>query len=82
MPIIIVCWGVKGPLRNSNSRLSGLAGHLSAPVGHAVRARAPEDVSTRTVDIHISELRAKLEPVPAKPVHIITVRKVGYRFEV
>lgn len=41
-----------------------------------------QDVSTRTVDIHISELRAKLEPVPAKPVHIITVRKVGYRFEV
>ncbi|MBX9854212.1 MAG: response regulator transcription factor [Gemmatimonadaceae bacterium] len=40
-----------------------------------------QDVSTRTVDIHVSELRAKLEPVPAKPVHIITVRKVGYRFE-
>ena len=39
------------------------------------------DVSTRTVDIHISELRAKLEPNPAQPVHIITVRKAGYRFE-
>lgn len=40
-----------------------------------------QDVSTRTVDIHISELRAKLEPNPAQPVHIITVRKTGYRFE-
>lgn len=40
-----------------------------------------QDISTRTVDIHVSELRAKLEPLPAKPVHIITVRKVGYRFE-
>jgi DNA-binding response OmpR family regulator len=40
-----------------------------------------QDVSTRTVDIHVSELRAKLEPNPAHPVHIITVRKTGYRFE-
>ena len=39
------------------------------------------DVSTRTVDIHVSDLRAKLEPNPAQPVHIITVRKAGYRFE-
>jgi two-component system, OmpR family, alkaline phosphatase synthesis response regulator PhoP len=41
----------------------------------------PQDVSTRTVDLHVSELRAKLEPNPARPVHIITVRKTGYRFE-
>lgn len=39
------------------------------------------DVSTRTVDLHVSELRAKLEPEPARPVHIITVRKSGYRFD-
>lgn len=40
-----------------------------------------QDVSTRTVDLHVSELRAKLEPSPTQPVHIITVRKTGYRFE-
>lgn len=40
-----------------------------------------QDVSTRTVDLHVSELRAKLEQNPAQPVHIITVRKTGYRFE-
>ena len=40
-----------------------------------------QDVNTRTVDLHVSELRAKLEPNPAQPVHIITVRKTGYRFE-
>jgi DNA-binding response OmpR family regulator len=39
------------------------------------------DVSTRTVDLHVFELRAKLEPNPSEPVHIITVRKAGYRFE-
>lgn len=39
------------------------------------------DVSTRTVDIHVSELRRKLEKNPAEPQHILTVRKTGYRFE-
>jgi DNA-binding response OmpR family regulator len=40
-----------------------------------------QDISTRTVDLHVSVLRAKLEPSPTQPVHIITVRKTGYRFE-
>jgi two-component system alkaline phosphatase synthesis response regulator PhoP len=40
-----------------------------------------EGVTTRTVDVHVSELRAKLEPNPGHPVHIVTVRKAGYRFE-
>jgi DNA-binding response OmpR family regulator len=40
-----------------------------------------QDVSSRTVDIHISELRAKLERNPGQPAHIITVRKTGYRFQ-
>lgn len=36
-------------------------------------------VVTRTVDTHIAELRRKLESDPARPEHILTVRKVGYR---
>jgi len=36
-------------------------------------------VPTRTVDIHVAELRRKLEADPANPQHILTVRKVGYR---
>lgn len=39
------------------------------------------DVQTRTVDIHIVELRRKLEQEPAQPQHIITVWKTGYRFD-
>ena len=31
--------------------------------------------------LHVFELRSKLEPNPGQPVHIITVRKAGYRFE-
>jgi DNA-binding response OmpR family regulator len=37
-------------------------------------------VISRTVDTHIAELRRKLEDDPARPRHIITVRKTGYRF--
>jgi two-component system, OmpR family, alkaline phosphatase synthesis response regulator PhoP len=36
-------------------------------------------VLSRTVDTHIAELRRKLEPDPANPVYILTVRKTGYR---
>ena len=39
------------------------------------------DVASRTVDIHIAELRKKLEPDAELPRHIITVWKVGYRLE-
>lgn len=39
----------------------------------------PDRVRTRTIDTHIGALRAKLEPRPAAPCHILTVRKVGYR---
>ncbi len=35
---------------------------------------------TRTVDNHVSSLRAKLEPDPARPVYIQTVHGVGYKF--
>lgn len=34
----------------------------------------------RTVDVHIRNLRAKLEPKPAEPHYILTVFGVGYRF--
>jgi two-component system alkaline phosphatase synthesis response regulator PhoP len=39
-------------------------------------------VVSRTVDTHILELRRKLEPDPARPRHILTVRKAGYRLQV
>jgi DNA-binding response OmpR family regulator len=39
------------------------------------------DVMTRTVDIHVAELRRKLEADPSNPDFILTVRKVGYRLQ-
>ena len=38
-------------------------------------------VVSRTIDIHIAELRRKLEADPTEPRHIRTVWKVGYRLE-
>lgn len=37
--------------------------------------------STRTVDMHISRLREKIEDNPASPTHIVTIRGVGYKFK-
>jgi DNA-binding response OmpR family regulator len=34
----------------------------------------------RTIDVHIRNLRAKLEPDAANPIYIETVYGAGYRF--
>ncbi|HKA69478.1 MAG TPA: response regulator transcription factor [Actinomycetes bacterium] len=36
---------------------------------------------TKTLDVHVKRLRAKIEPDPASPRHIVTVRGLGYKFE-
>lgn len=36
--------------------------------------------TTRTIDFHISRLRAKVEENPSKPQYIVTVHGVGYKF--
>jgi two-component system response regulator RegX3 len=36
---------------------------------------------TKTLDVHVKRLRAKIEPDPTNPVHIVTVRGLGYKFE-
>ena len=36
---------------------------------------------SRTVDVHVRWLRKKIEPDPANPIFIITVRGAGYRFD-
>ena len=35
---------------------------------------------TKTLDVHIKRLRSKVEKDPSKPMSIITVRGVGYKF--
>jgi DNA-binding response OmpR family regulator len=36
---------------------------------------------TRTVDVHVSWLRQKIEDTPAKPTRLVTLRGTGYRFD-
>ena len=65
--------------------LQYLAAHSERPVSreellHKVWGYARHlDLETRTVDIHIAKLRRKIEPEPAHPRHLLTVRGAGYR---
>jgi two-component system response regulator RegX3 len=36
---------------------------------------------TKTLDVHVKRLRAKVEADPGNPARIVTVRGVGYRYE-
>ena len=36
---------------------------------------------TKTLDVHVKRLRSKIEADPAVPVHLVTVRGLGYKFE-
>ena len=36
---------------------------------------------TKTLDVHVKRLRAKIEPEPAAPRHLVTVRGLGYKYE-
>jgi two-component system response regulator RegX3 len=36
---------------------------------------------TKTLDVHIKRLRAKVEDDPAHPTRIVTIRGLGYRYE-
>ena len=35
---------------------------------------------SRTVDVHVQRLRHKIEPDPARPRYLLTVRGIGYKF--
>ncbi len=35
---------------------------------------------TKTLDVHVKRVRAKVEPDPGNPRHLLTVRGLGYRF--
>jgi two-component system response regulator RegX3 len=36
---------------------------------------------TKTLDVHVKRLRSKIEPDPANPVRLLTVRGLGYKLE-
>ncbi len=71
--------------RRESDLLKYLAAHPERPVPreellHRVWGYARgADIETRTVDIHVAKLRRKIEPDPAEPRHLVTVRGAGYR---
>lgn len=77
--------GVQLPM----SRLQfDLLAYLMERPGHVVkRQEIFEQVwhypsgSTATVTVHIGQLRRKIERDPSRPVHLITVRGIGYRYD-
>jgi two-component system response regulator RegX3 len=36
---------------------------------------------TKTLDVHVKRLRSKIEPNPAEPSVLVTVRGLGYKLE-
>jgi two-component system response regulator RegX3 len=36
---------------------------------------------TKTLDVHVKRLRSKIEPEPAEPTVLVTVRGLGYKLE-
>jgi predicted ATPase/DNA-binding winged helix-turn-helix (wHTH) protein/Tfp pilus assembly protein PilF len=77
-----------GETTSLTTREAELLAYLAAREGHDVERDAlltdvwgyKSSNPTRAVDFTIRRLRAKVEPNPSKPVHIISVRGVGYRF--
>ncbi|WPJ98139.1 response regulator transcription factor [Coraliomargarita algicola] len=65
---------------------------LLAFIEHADRALSRDELlnaawgidyqgTTRTLDQHVSQLRHKIEPEPAKPRYLLTVHGYGYRYK-
>ena len=67
----------------------GLLALLAAHPGRAYSRRELLDTvwgidhqgGARTVDVHVRWLRSKVEPDPERPVHLVTVRGLGYRLD-
>ena len=37
---------------------------------------------TKTLDVHVKRLRAKVEDDPSNPTRIVTIRGLGYKYEI
>ena len=79
----------KGELRNADRRvyltesetqlLVLLGSNVGQPVSRCDLAERAALGSDRSVDVHVTRLRKKIEPDPREPIHLQTVRGIGYR---
>jgi DNA-binding response OmpR family regulator len=78
-----------GERRELSERESELLQYLAANAGRAISRDEiltrlwhipPENVRTRTIDMHVTRIREKLRDDPARPRVVLTVRGKGYMF--
>lgn len=80
---------VKGKTIELSRKEFDLLALLVSEAGHVVtRQQCMERIwrdrkmgDSRTLDTHVKRLRKKIEPNPADPQHVLTVRGIGYRFK-
>lgn len=58
--------------------LHALAHKPNSGISRADLAAAANDISERAVDVYVNRLRRKIEPEPASPLYLLTVRGIGY----
>ena len=56
-----------------------MAKHAGQPVARNLLALKASNGVERAIDVHVTRLRKKIEPDPKEPIHLQTVRGVGYR---
>ena len=59
--------------------LSSLAFRAGEPVSREELASNSPGSTERSIDVQVTRLRRKIEPDPKQPIHIQTVRGIGYR---
>jgi len=59
--------------------LTMLAAHAGEPVSREELASRSPGSTERSIDVQVTRLRRKIEPDPKMPLHLQTVRGIGYR---
>jgi len=74
--------GPEGHIRLTESELqllTYLASNPGEPVSREDLAAQASNGTDRSIDVQVTRLRKKIEPDPKNPIHIQTVRGIGYR---
>jgi len=74
--------GPNGNIRLTDSELqllTFLSRHPGEPISREALADKTSNGTERSIDVQVTRLRKKIEPDPRNPIHIQTVRGIGYR---
>ena len=74
--------GPDGNIRLTDSELqllTFLSRHPGEPISREALADKTSNGTERSIDVQVTRLRKKIEPDPRNPIHIQTVRGIGYR---